>query len=69
MQRVGFPGTIHSYADCALYASGSVLSLDLTGHLGTVLTDWGRLIRITLRVCGPVLLGLGALAVRGRIKR
>ena len=69
MQRAGFPGTTHRYADCVLYASGSVLSLDLTGHLGTVLTDWGQVIRITLRVCGPLLLGLGALAVRGRIKR
>jgi hypothetical protein len=69
LQRAGFPGTTHGYADCLLYASGSVFSLDLIGHLGTVLTDWGQLIRITLRVCGPLLLGLGALAVRGRIKR
>jgi Pentapeptide repeats (9 copies) len=69
MQRAGFPGVTHGYVDCLLYAGGSVLSLDLTGHLGTALTDWGQLIRITLRVCGPVLLGLAALAVRGRIKR
>ena len=69
MQRVGFPGKVPGYADCLLYAAGSVLSLDLAGHLRAVLTDWGQLIRMILRVCGPLLLGLGALAVRGRIKR
>jgi hypothetical protein len=55
--------------DCLLYASGSVLSLDLNGHLPGTLTDWGQVIRMVLRVGGPVLLGLGALAMRGRVKR
>ena len=68
-QRAGFPGHTHGYLDCLLYASGSVLSLDLTGHLPMLLTDWGQLARMLLRIGGPVLLGLGALAVRGRIKR
>jgi hypothetical protein len=31
--------------------------------------DWGQAIRLVLRIGGPVLLGLGALAVRGRLKR
>jgi hypothetical protein len=69
LQRAGFPGHVPGYLDCLLYAAGSVLSLDLTGHLPAHLTDWGQLIRMLLRVAGPVLLGLGALAVRGRIKR
>jgi Pentapeptide repeats (9 copies) len=69
LQRTGFPGSIPSYIDCLLYAAGSVLSLDLTGHLPDQLTDWGQLVRMVLRVGGPVLLGLGALAVRGRVKR
>jgi hypothetical protein len=34
-----------------------------------VLTEWGEAIRLVLRVGGPVLLGLAALAVRGRVKR
>jgi hypothetical protein len=69
LQREGFPGHTPGYLDCLLYAAGSVLSLDLTGHLAAQLTDWGQLIRMVLRVGGPVLLGLGALAVRGRVKR
>lgn len=69
LQKAGFPGHTPGYIDCLLYASGSVLSLDLTGHLPAVLSDWGQLVRMILRVGGPVLLGLGALAVRGRLKR
>ena len=69
LQRAGFPGHAHGYVDCLLYASGSVLSLDLNGHLPGTLTDWGQVIRMVLRVGGPVLLGLGALALRGRVKR
>lgn len=69
LQRAGFPGPAPGYPDCLLYAAGSVLSLDLGGHLPVQLTDWGQLIRMVLRVGGPVLLGLGALAVRGRVKR
>ena len=71
LQRTGFghharhPGFI----DCLLYAAGSVLSLDLSGHLPATLSDWGQVIRMVLRISGPVLLGLGALAVRGRVKR
>lgn len=70
LARAGFPGHHHpGYLDCLLYASGSLLSLDLPGHVPAALTDWGQLIRIVLRIGGPVLLGLGALAVRGRLKR
>jgi hypothetical protein len=69
LQRAGFGGPTHGYPDCLLYAAGSVLSLDLSGHLPAQLTDWGQLIRMVLRIGGPVLLGLGALAVRGRVKR
>jgi len=69
LQRAGFPGSPHGYMDYLLYASASALSLDLTGHLPSTLTDWGQVVRMILRVAGPVLLGLGALAVRGRVKR
>ena len=70
-QRVGFGHSAHhpGYVDCLLYATGSLLSLDFSGHLPTVLSDWGQVFRMFLRVMGPVLLGLGALAVRGRVKR
>ena len=70
LQLTGFPGPVPGYLYCALYAAGSVLSLSLaSGHLPAVLTAWGDVIRIVLRVGGPVLLGLAALAVRGRVKR
>lgn len=70
-QRVGFGPHPHhpGYVDCLLYAMGSVLSLDLSGHLPATLSDWGQVIRMALRLGGPVLLGLGALALRGRITR
>jgi uncharacterized protein YjbI with pentapeptide repeats len=70
-ERVGFGHHKHDpgYVDCLLYTAGSLLSLDLSGHLPAVLSDWGQVFRMTLRVMGPVLLGLGALAIRGRVKR
>jgi hypothetical protein len=66
MQDAGFSGLRPGYLDSLLYAVGSVLSLSLTiGHLSAVLTDRGDAIRILLRIGGPVLLGLAALALRG----
>jgi hypothetical protein len=70
LQHAGFPGPTPAYLDSLLYAAGSVLSLSLTiGHLPAVLTHWGDVIRMLLRIAGPVLLGLAALALRGRVKR
>jgi uncharacterized protein YjbI with pentapeptide repeats len=70
LQYAGFPGHTPAYLDSLLYAAGSVLSLNLTiGHLPAVLTHWGDVIRMLLRIAGPVLLGLAALALRGRVKR
>ena len=70
LQYAGFRGHEPAYIDSLLYAGGSVLSLGLTiGHLSVILTRWGDVIRILLRLAGPVLLGLAALALRGRIKR
>lgn len=65
----GFPGHAAGFRECALYAAGSVVSLNLRGHLPGVLTEWGEVVRLVLRVVGPVLLGLAALAVRGRVRR
>ncbi len=64
----GFPGVTPGFGRCVLYAAGSVVSLDL-GHVPGVLTDWGDIVRHVLRIGGPLLLGLAALAVRGRVKR
>ncbi len=70
LQYIGFQGYVPGYLDCVLYAAGSVVSLSLaSGHLPAMMTSWGDVIHIVLRVGGPVLLGLAALAVRGRVKR
>jgi uncharacterized protein YjbI with pentapeptide repeats len=65
---VGFSGATAGFGQCVLYAAGSVVSLDL-GHVPSMLTDWGDVVRLVLRIGGPLLLGLAALAVRGRVKR
>jgi len=52
--------------DSLLYTAGSTLSIsDDTLKL----TAWGKLLRILLRLLGPLLLGLALLSVRNRIKR
>jgi hypothetical protein len=69
LQYAGFPGHSAAYLDSLLNAAGSVLSLSLViGHL-PVVTHWGDVIRMLLRIAGPALLGLAALARRGRVKR
>jgi hypothetical protein len=49
-----------------LYAASSTLSI---GDEQVQLTGWGKLLRIMLRLTGPVLLGLALLSVRNRVKR
>ena len=68
LRYAGFPGVTPDFGPCVLYAAGSVVSLDL-GHVPGVLTNWGDVVRLALRIGGPILLGLAALAVRGRVKR
>jgi hypothetical protein len=70
LQRGGYAGPSPNIAGCLLYAAGSVLSIDaVIQGVPAVLTQWGEAIRLVLRVAGPLLLGLAALAVRGRVKR
>jgi hypothetical protein len=65
---VGFtsPPRPATYWTSLLYAFRSTLSLsdDTVG-----LTNWGQLLQALLRLTGPVLLGLGLLALRARVKR
>jgi hypothetical protein len=49
-----------------LYAASSALWI---GDDDVRLTGWGKLLRIALRLAGPVLLGLALLSIRNRVKR
>jgi hypothetical protein len=70
LQHSGFAGRAPGFLVSVLYAAGAVVSLDVViQRVPEVLTEWGEAIRLVLRVGGPVLLGLAALAVRGRVKR
>ena len=55
-----------SYWTSLLYAFRATLSLT---DSNVQLTAWGQLLQALLRITGPVLLGLGLLALRGRVKR
>jgi hypothetical protein len=74
---VGFAALLHvvgysarpspsSFWGSLLYAAGSTLSIS---DDQVRLTGWGKLLRITLRLVGPVLLALTLLSVRNRVKR
>lgn len=70
LQAIGFDGGDPGFRDALIYAAQSTLSI-ASGN--TALTDhvsWaGEVLRIVLRLAGPVLLGLALLAVRNRVKR
>jgi hypothetical protein len=55
-----------SFWGSLLYAASSTLSI---GDEQVQLTGWGKLLRIALRLAGPVLLGLMLLSIRNRVKR
>lgn len=66
---VGFKGT-PAYGDALIYVAQSTVSLEtkLTS-LPKDLTASGEVMRLVMRVLGPLLLGLALLAVRNRVKR
>jgi hypothetical protein len=56
----------HSFWGSLLYSAGATVSIV---DDKVQLTAWGQLLRIVLRLAGPVLLALAVLAVRNRVKR
>jgi uncharacterized protein YjbI with pentapeptide repeats len=70
LQSVGFNGGDPPFRDALIYAAQSTVSIasgnkTLTDHL-----SWaGEVLRIILRLVGPLLLGLALLAIRNRVKR
>lgn len=70
LQAAGFNGGDPPFRDALIYAGQTTIAIPsgnraLTDHL-----SWtGEVLRIVLRLAGPLLLGLALLAVRNRVKR
>jgi hypothetical protein len=67
LRAVGFTHHRHPWSSAFLYTVGAITHL--VNPPDGLLTEPGQAIRIAIGVLGPVLLGLGLLALRGRIKR
>src|SRR5258707_161444 len=64
----GFVGPPPPFRNSIIYALTSLLSLPTSSAVTTPLTLTGEILRIVLRVTGPVLLGLALLSIRNRVK-
>jgi hypothetical protein len=70
LQAVGFNGGDPSFRDALIYAAQSTVSIPSTNKALTDHVSWaGEVLRIVLRLAGPLLLGLALLSVRNRVKR
>jgi hypothetical protein len=68
--RVGFQDPRPSLAVSWLYALQATVSLEgKARQLSGQLTLPGELLRVGMRLIGPILLGLAILSIRGRVKR
>jgi hypothetical protein len=70
LQGIGFNGGDPGFRDALIYAAQSTVSIASSNKALTEHVSWaGEVLRIVLRLTGPVLLGLALLAVRNRVKR
>jgi uncharacterized protein YjbI with pentapeptide repeats len=70
LQAIGFNGGDPGFRDAVIYAAQSTISIASGNTALTEHVSWaGEVLRIALRLAGPVLLGLALLAVRNRVKR
>jgi uncharacterized protein YjbI with pentapeptide repeats len=70
MQAVGFNGGDPPFRDVVIYAAQSTVSITSSNKALTEHVSWaGEMLRIILRLVGPLLLGLALLSVRNRVKR
>jgi uncharacterized protein YjbI with pentapeptide repeats len=70
LQAIGFNGGDPGFRDAVIYAAQSTISIASGNTALTEHVSWsGEVLRIVLRLAGPVLLGLALLAVRNRVKR
>ena len=70
LQAIGFNGGDPGFRDALIYAAQSTISIASGNKALTEHVSWaGEVLRIVLRLAGPVLLGLALLSVRNRVKR
>jgi hypothetical protein len=70
LQAIGFNGGDPSFRDALIYAAQSTISLPSNNRSLLDHVSWaGEVLRIVLRLVGPVLLALALLSVRNRVKR
>jgi hypothetical protein len=70
LQAIGFNGGDPSFRDAVIYAAQSTVSITSGNAALTEHVSWaGEVLRIVLRLTGPVLLGLTLLSIRGRVRR
>jgi uncharacterized protein YjbI with pentapeptide repeats len=70
LQAIGFNGADPSFRDALIYSAQSTISIASSNKTLTEHVSWaGEVLRIVLRLTGPVLLGLALLAIRNRVKR
>jgi hypothetical protein len=69
LQHIGFNGGDPSLRDALIYTAQSTLSLDAMKALADHVSWAGDVLRIVLRLSGPLLLGLALLSIRNRVKR
>jgi len=70
LQVIGFNDGDPGFRDTLIYAAQSAISIASSNTALTEHVSWaGEVLRIVLRLAGPVLLGLTLLSIRNRVKR
>jgi hypothetical protein len=70
LQSAGFNGGDPPFRDAVIYAAQGTVSIASSNRALTDHVSWaGEVLRIMLRLIGPLLLGLALLSVRNRVRR
>jgi Pentapeptide repeats (9 copies) len=69
LQAIGFNAGDPSFRDSLIYAAQNTLSIQGSKLLADRVSWAGEVVRIALRLVGPILIGLALLSVRNRVKR
>jgi hypothetical protein len=70
LQAIGFNGGDPSFRDALIYAAQTTISMTSANQALSEHVNWaGEVLRIVLRLAGPLLLGLTLLSIRGRVRR